>query len=348
MASETSPLEADREGDLAHPRTVYDLFGHDGAERAAASAFERGRLHHAWMITGPKGVGKASFAYRLARRALGAQTPAGSLQADPADPVCRLLEAQAHPDFLLLRRAFDDKRGKLRGEITVEDARRAPEFFSKRASGPGWRVALVDAADELNVNAANALLKTLEEPPQKGLLILVVHAPGRLPVTIRSRCRRLILRPPTLEACARWLQARGSMSESEAERAAALAGGAPGRALALAESGAVELHQSLEAALAALPQLDRAAAAQLADAASAKGGEGRLAIMMAFLRAFAHAQALRQAHAEALQPAEGWARAGEAVERLAREAQTLYLDPRQVVRESLAILRRAAAQAQGR
>ncbi|MEO1038135.1 MAG: DNA polymerase III subunit delta' [Pseudomonadota bacterium] len=349
MSRDVEIPQADREGELAHPRAVYDLFGHAAAETSVAEAFKHGRLHHAWMITGPKGVGKATFAYRLVRRALGAKTkPGGGLQAEADDPVCRLLEAQSHPDFLLLRRAYDEKRGKLRGEITVDDARRAPGFFSKRASGDHWRVALVDAADDMNVNAANALLKTLEEPPEKGLLILIVHAPGRLPATIRSRCRKLVLRAPSVEDCAAWLKERWAMPGDTAERAAALAAGAPGRALALAETGAADLYDEMNAALGDLPRFDRKAATRLGDLVGAKGGDSRLEIILQFLAGFAQRQAIETANAASLEAAGSWAAAAEQIEQLGGEAQGLYLDPRQTVREGLAVLRRTAAQAAGR
>ncbi len=230
-------------------------------------------MHHAWMVSGPKGVGKASFAYRLARRLLGARaTDEAGLASDPDDPVCRRLEALSHPDFLLISRPYNDKTGKLKGEIPVEEARRAPEFFSKSASGKGWRVCIVDSADELNVNSANALLKTLEEPPQRGLLILIVNTPGRLLPTIRSRCRRLILRAPSIEATTQWLMDRHQMSAEQAQRAAMLAQGAPGRALALAETDAPALMATIDTALSGLPRLDRAAIAQTPPRLRARAG----------------------------------------------------------------------------
>ena len=342
--SEAIP-EPDRSGNLPHPRHVYDLFGQDGPAGAAAAAFESGRMHHAWMIIGPKGCGKATLAWRLARRVLGA-APADDgapLGSDPADPVCRRLEARAHPDLLLIRRPWNEKTKKLRGEITVEEARRAPDFFSRSASGGGWRVAIVDCADELNTNAANALLKTLEEPPRRGLLLLVVNAPGRLLPTIRSRCRRLSLRASSVEACAGWMQARHGVPKNEAEGAAALAGGAPGRALALQETGAPALKQSLDAALAELPRLDRAAVMKLADAAGRKGGEGLKATVLDFLGDFARARARSMALAEAdAGRARAWVEAADQLTRLARDSENLYLDPKQTVHAAFAVLQDAA------
>lgn len=342
-ADEDSP-EADREPGLAHPRSVYTLFGQSAAEAAMARALEAGRLHHAWMIAGPKGVGKATLAWRLARRALGAKATGEGLQTDASDPTCRLLEAQSHPDFLLLRRPLNDKTKKLRAEITVEEARKAPEFFQRSASGGHWRVCIVDAADELNTNAANALLKTLEEPPRKGLLLLVVHTPGRLLPTIRSRCRMLPLRAPSVDETASWLTKAHGLERAEALGASALAGGAPGRALALAAAGAAGLKRDLDAALQRLPELDRASVTRLAAAAARADGEAFRALLLDFLVGYAQ----DRARSLALGPggpasAQSWVRAADAIVKLARDAETLYLDPRQTLYAAFGLLQDAAA-----
>ncbi|WP_440959801.1 DNA polymerase III subunit delta' [Oceanicaulis sp. LC35] len=343
MSDDERP-EADREGGLPHPRRVYDLFGQDAALKEAEAAIRSGRMHHAWMVSGPKGVGKATFAYRLARRLLGAEATADDrLESDPLDPVCRRLEALSHPDFLLIRRPYNDKTGKLKGEIPVEEARRAPEFFSKSASGKGWRVCIVDSADELNTNSANALLKTLEEPPQRGLLILIVNTPGRLLPTIRSRCRRLILRAPSIEATTHWLIEHHQMTADEAQRASALAQGAPGRALALAETDASSLMATIDAALSGLPRLDRNAIAQITASAARKGGEQIKPITLDFLVA----DAQNRARALALETggadkAGAWVEAADRLTRLARESETLYLDPKQTLYAAFSLMQDAA------
>jgi len=164
---------------------------------AQVAAFEdalaRGRLHHAWLLTGPQGVGKGGFAWRAAARLLGAST------FDPPDddPALRLMTAGSHPDFLKLER--QEEKGVLKKEISVDQARRLPEFFSKAPAIGRYRVAIIDTADDLNANGANAVLKTLEEPSARGVILLVSHAPGRLLPTLRSRCRRLAF-PPWPEA----------------------------------------------------------------------------------------------------------------------------------------------------
>ena len=189
-----------------HPRDRFDLIPDAAAETAFLDAWERGRLHHAWLLCGVEGTGKATFAYRAARRLLGAAPDSGSgpLGARRDDPVSRLISAQSHPDLLVLERLVEG--GKTKKSISVDQSRELPEFFSKSPSQAQFRVAIIDAADDLNLNAANALLKVLEEPPERGVLFLVTHASGRLLATIRSRCRRLsfpIWTPDRLETLVR-------------------------------------------------------------------------------------------------------------------------------------------------
>src|SRR5579863_3279342 len=191
--------------DIPHPRDTARLVGGEAAEAAFLAALERGRLHHAWLVTGPEGVGKATFAYRTARRLLGARPApeSGLLGADPDDPVFRQVAGRAHPDLLVIER--DEPDGKPRRSIPVEEARALPEFFAKSPGRAAYRVAIIDSADELTPNAANAVLKTLEEPPERGVLFLISHRPGALLPTIRSRCRRLAFVAPPTDQAARWL-----------------------------------------------------------------------------------------------------------------------------------------------
>jgi DNA polymerase-3 subunit delta' len=221
----------------AHPRDVFTLFGHEREEEELASAFASGRMHHAWLIGGPKGLGKATLAYRFARRLLGAKhVGARPLDVDPEDLVARKISANAHPDLFVLRRTPGERGDKLRRDIVVDDARALGEFFSLMPAEGGWRVAIVDAVDELNRNAANALLKNLEEPPPRAVLLLLAHAPGAALPTIRSRCRRLTLRPLSDDLVTSAVEAAtGAKVDSAVLK---LAGGRPGRAIALQAGGA--------------------------------------------------------------------------------------------------------------
>ncbi len=260
--------------------TGEGLLGLDDAAAAFESAMTRGRLHHAWLITGPEGLGKAALAHRIARRLLGARPdPDGGVMGSRADdPATRLVLAQAHPDFIVLDR--HDADGKLRRGISVDEARRLPAFFAKAPALAPWRVAIIDAVDDLNANAANAVLKTLEEPPPRGVLLLVSHSPGRLLPTIRSRCRRLAVRPWTPADLGQFLQQQRGLAPPEAAAVAAMAGGSPGRALQLTGHEAGEADRAAAALLGSLPGGDEAQLVRLAE--GFRGGEGaeRFALLL--------------------------------------------------------------------
>jgi len=327
--------------EVPHPREVFELEGHEAAEEAFEASRGRGRLHHAWLLTGPEGLGKATFAYRAARRLLGAPpAPAyGILGADPEHPVSRQVAARSHPDLLVLERVGED--GKPRKVIPVDDARRLSEFFSKSPASAPHRVAIVDAADDLNVNAANALLKTLEEPPPRGVLLMVSHSPGRLIATIRSRCRRLAFAPLTLEAAAGFVRARADLSEEVALRLARMAQGAPGRALALAAAEAIALDDAARAILADLPALDESLALSLAD--RFRGGEGLAQFNLLFERLAERVHDLSARRAgEGVWRLDRWAQAWETLQRLPREVEALNLDRTDALFTALAELRQAA------
>src|SRR5947209_6857062 len=183
-----------------HPRETSILAGHREAEAALLSAYRSGRIAHAWLLGGPQGIGKATLAYRMARFVLSHRDPhapavhaAESLWVDPDAAVARHVTAGAHGGLLTLERSANDK-GVMRTVITVDETRETISFFGSTAAVEGWRVCIVDTVDELNPNAANALLKILEEPPQQSLFLLTSHAPARVLPTIQSRCRKLPLR----------------------------------------------------------------------------------------------------------------------------------------------------------
>ena len=327
--------------EVAHPREVFELEGQAAAEEAFEDARARGRLHHAWLLTGPEGVGKATFAYRAARRLLGAPADPrlGILAADPAHPVSRQVLSRAHPDLLVLERIGED--GKPRKVIPVDEARRLSEFFSKSPAAAPHRVAIVDAADDLNVNAANAILKTLEEPPARGVLLMVAHSPGRLLPTIRSRCRRLAFSPLSLEAAAAFVRARAELTEEAALRLARMAGGAPGRVLVLAAAQALALDDAARELLAELPALDEAMALSLAD--RFRGGEGQAQFNLLFERLAERVRTLVTDRAAQGQGAlDRWAQAWETLQRLPREVEALNLDRTDALFAALTELRQAA------
>lgn len=310
--------------DTLHPREMFAFDGGEGVEASFLDALARGRLHHAWLLSGPEGVGKATFAYRAARRLLGARSdPAyGLLGASPDDPVSRQVAARSHPDLMVLERETDD--GKARRNIPVDEARRLPEFFSKAPAAAPYRVAIIDAADDMNVNAANAVLKTLEEPPPRGVILLVSHAPGGLLATIRSRCRRLAFQPWPDERVAEFALGRLGLVEAQAERLARIAKGAPGRALFLHAQGALEVDRTAHEILSALPRVDEAALLAIAD--GFRGGEGQARFELLFDRLADHVHAMAVAGAEASPSLDRWAEAWESLVSIPREAEAINLD----------------------
>ncbi|HVI32864.1 DNA polymerase III subunit delta' [Phenylobacterium sp.] len=327
--------------EVRHPREVFELEGQEAAEESFEAARARGRLHHAWLLTGPEGVGKATFAYRAARRLLGAPADPrhGILGSDPDHPVSRQVMARSHPDILVLEREGPD--GKPRKVIPVDDVRRLAEFFSKSPASAPHRVAIVDAADDLNVNAANALLKTLEEPPPRGVLLMVSHSPGRLLPTIRSRCRRLAFHPLSLEDAAAFVRARLDVTEEEALRLSRMAGGAPGKALALAAGQALAMDDAARALLADLPQLDEAMALSLADRFRGGEGQAQFNLLLDRLADRVHAMSLDRAR-QGVGPLDHWAQAWETLQRLPREVEALNLDRTDALFTALRELRQAA------
>lgn len=332
MKSEKPAPETDKEPETPHPRDTFAYVGHEVEEQALANALGGQRMHHAWLIAGAKGLGKATLAYRFARRALGARwSGTRPLDVDPEDQVARRVSAQSHPDLFVLRRGLND-RGKPRREITVDDARDLGGFFALAPSEGGMRVAIIDAVDDLNRNAANAILKTLEEPPARSVLLLVCHAPGAVLPTIRSRCRRLALRPLGDD------QVRTAMGAEADEAIVRLAKGRPGRAIALKAQGVDATAIGGDRAQAAIVRGDAAKVLnRLYDKLSGEPFE-RLAAVLELAEEWARAAGVEEG-------GEHWAEAWSQLETLRNEAEGLDMDPRHALARAVGVLDRAAASA---
>lgn len=270
-------MSEDSETAVRLPRETGVLFGHAAAEAELLEAYKSGRIPHAWLIGGPPGIGKATLAYRLARFVLVHPDPrlpavqkATSLAVDPDHPVARRIAVQAQGDLLVLERVVNEQTGKLYTVIRVDDVRKAVPFFGSTAGEGGWRIAIVDAVDDLQREGANALLKILEEPPPRTLLLLISHAPGRELPTIRSRCRRLLLRPLEEADVARAVAAATGRcgDDMEVKDAAAASEGSVGRAVALLDGSALALRERVLALFAQLPDPDPRALHALGDALS--------------------------------------------------------------------------------
>jgi DNA polymerase III subunit delta' len=222
-----------------HPRHSAALIGHERIEQRLRDAVDSGKMHHAWLICGPRGIGKATLAYRLSAFMLGARGDGSGLAINPSSQAVRWMGAQAHPDLFVLERAYDPKAKKLKTEIAVDNARQLLEFFGKTSGSGNWRVAIVDQADDLNKASANALLKMIEEPPPRALLLLVCNQPGRILRTIRSRCARLDLAPLSEDQVRQVIASKVSDEEVDAELLEAAihhAKGSPGAALSFLNS----------------------------------------------------------------------------------------------------------------
>lgn len=283
--------EPDRVEGAPHPRETNRLFGQAEAEAAFLEAFNAGRLHHAWLITGPRGLGKATLAWRIARFLLATPENDGGMFAPPppstldipADhPVSRRLAALSEPRLYLLRRGLNDRETMVTQDILVGEVRLMKDYFSLTAADGGRRVAIVDAADEMNPQAANALLKLLEEPPEKVTFLLISHQPFRLLPTIRSRCRTLRLRTLGSADLTAALQAAGGGADDPVALAD-LASGSVGAAIRLTNLDGLKLYAGLVELLSGLPRLDRKRALTLAESLSGKGREARFELGLTLL-----------------------------------------------------------------
>lgn len=320
------------DSEVLSPRDTTVFFGHDDAERALLDAYKSTRMPHAWLIGGPPGVGKATLAYRLARFVLANPEPttsavqqATSLAIDSDHPVARRVAARAQGDLLVLERAINEQTGKLYTVIRVDDVRRSVSFFGSTAGEGGWRIAIVDAVDDLQREGANALLKVLEEPPARTLLLLISHAPGRELPTIRSRCRRLLLRALETEKVIQAVAAATGRAagEEEVTQAAAAADGSVARALRFLDGPALALRQRVGELLTQLPDPDPRALHALGDALS--GSEPQtLAAFMEMVNHWLSAQLDPAARAPA-QLAKT-AQAFEKINRAARDVEAYNLE----------------------
>ena len=303
LAAEVEDLpEPDRLDGFPSPRLTERVYGHESAEQEFLSAYNAGRLHHAWIVSGPAGIGKATLCYRFARFLLASESErdmfGASLQIDPATSAAHLVGSLAHPELLVLRRPYDFKAKKLKSEITVDEVRRLRSFLTMSA-GEGWRAVIVDQADELNASAANALLKSLEEPPGRTAFFLVSSAPDRLLPTIRSRCRTLPCSPLGSDDLRKAVAQALNEAEDTSTNAALPSGedwqtlvrlsqGSVRRLLMLHMAKGLQHHQKIEAAFSALPRIDWLPVHALSDELASPAAEARFELFFElFLAALA-------------------------------------------------------------
>jgi len=337
---------ATENADAPHPRETERLFGHGEAEQALLAAYRSGRMPHAFLIGGPQGIGKATLAYRVAKFVLAHPDPlspavqsAADLAVSADNPAARRVTMQSHPDLLTIERTANDK-GKLRTQIVIEDVRRSIGFFGSTAGEGGWRIAIVDSVDEMNQAGENALLKVLEEPPPRSLLFLISHAPGSVRTTLRSRCRRLALRPlPVADVVAATANALNRTPDDEEIRAAAqLAEGRVARAISLLDGDTLALHQQVIALLGQLPALNPQALHALGDSL---GGTDQRALDNVLDAVNGWLSAQLTGHTDRARMAR-MAIAADEINRAAREASIFNLDRKPLIFQTFGLLADAA------
>ncbi|MCK0139279.1 DNA polymerase III subunit delta' [Aliiroseovarius sp. F47248L] len=288
--------ESDRIDGAPHPREASRLIGQDAAEAAFLRAYTSDRLHHGWLITGPRGVGKATLAWRIARFLLATPPDDGGMFAAPTPtsldvpddhPVARRVRVLSEPGLFLLRRPWDEKNKRLKGDITVDEVRKLKHFFAMSSAGGGRRVVIVDVADEMNTSAANALLKLLEEPPKGAVLLLISHQPSRLLPTIRSRCRELRLAPLAPEDLAQIMAGLDETPSAEDTlRLGELAVGSAGDALRLQHLDGLAIYASLIDIFSTRHEFDRPRALKLANSAVGKANADKFKLILRLFEFF--------------------------------------------------------------
>jgi DNA polymerase-3 subunit delta' len=328
------------------PRANPLLLGHAEAEATILDAIRAGRMHHAWLITGAEGVGKATLAYRFARRLLAGQPGEDSLALDPGNPVFRRVAAGSHADLLTVERVLNEKTKRMKTQIAVEDVRKINGFMSLTPAEGGWRVVVVDGAEELNPASANALLKILEEPPPRAILLLVCSAPGRLLPTIRSRCRRLRLTPlgdePMGQLISQYLPGLGA---DERGRLITLAEGSPGRAIMLAEDEGLKIALLVDKLLADMPGVPVSRGYEIADllGRSETGFSTFMDLVRAGLAAAVRDSVRGRADPDqerlvALRSLDAWGEVWQGLTRLQDDTERFALDKRQAIVAGIGML----------
>ena len=350
-----APPDSDRFGDAPHPRETTGLVGHGAAEASLLDAYRSGRLPQAVLIGGPAGIGKATLAWRAARFVAAYPDPlapevqaAGSLFVPPDHPVARKIVAGALGDLAVLRREWNEKTKRLFADIRADDVRRVIAMFQRSAGQGGHRICVLDCAEDLNRSGANALLKLIEEPPPASLFLIVAHRPAQVLPTIRSRCRKLLLRPLSTEETLAVVEEVGApwstRPASERAAAAARAEGSAQAALRLLDGTGLDLDGQMRRLLQALPAVDWRTVHVLADKVAGRDDDANYDAMLAAAFDWLD-RGVRMRAAEGDAPARlaPYAEVWEKIAEAARECEALNLDRRQFVLTMFAELSAAAS-----
>jgi DNA polymerase III subunit delta' len=323
---------------LPHERN--HLVGHRQTERALLDAYRSERLHHAWILGGPKGTGKATLAFRFAQFVIANPDRFGAEVANAQDlsvsaehPVVRQIKAGGHPNILHLRRPWDEKGKRFKADLPVDEVRRTVSFFGTTASAKAWRICIVDAADDMNNSSANALLKILEEPPKRCLFLVLSHTPGRLLPTIRSRCRRLDMAPLSVEEIASGLREMAADTvpgDADLQEIARTADGSLRSAITLLSGDGLAIAKGMRKLAENAAEVDLAAVHALANVVAARGQSDNWESFQHIAQLWLHEQVriqLPNGVGQANELVKVWDKTNRAI----RDSDALNLDRKQVV-----------------
>lgn len=300
------------------------LVGHDEILHRLASLYASGRMHHGWLISGPRGIGKATLAAHFAGHVFRNPDPASAphefVRPEQSDAMQSRIARGAHPNLLHLRRTWNAQTKKWRTVLPVDEIRRVNHFFATSAAEAGWRIVIIDAADDLNTNAANALLKALEEPPSPTLFFILAHSPRGLLATIRSRCQKLSMQPLGNEQLLEALAAVGladDLKPGDRDLLTALAGGSVRRAITLLADDGLPLYREFERLLSGISAPDWTAIHKLAGELAPVRAEGRYRLLLEM----AHDRVAGDLRRNGLSLASGQSKSGQDLSVLARNAE---------------------------
>ncbi len=271
------------ENNILLPAENGDFIGHKDAVKMLHDSYQSGMMHHAWLISGQKGIGKATLAYRFARFLLSNEKNP-DLSVSLNNPTFNRIRNNSHSDLLVLETGFNIKTGKPAKEILVDDARKIGKFLRLTSSETAYRIIIIDSIDEMNNNAANSILKLLEEPPKNAIFLLVSHCPGRILPTIKSRCRQLKLRPLAFNEAMEVVNlVTPEVGGDEILPLIEIANGSPGAALNIYNEGGLELYEKVLGVFETLPKLDNLKLYELSDLAAKAGSNKNWELILLFI-----------------------------------------------------------------
>ncbi len=330
---------ADRIEDVPHPAENPNLVGHDEILAKLANQYHSGKIHHAWILCGPRGIGKATLAFQFAahlfRYPNSGDAPESWEHSAGPDAIQSKIARGGHPNILHLTRPWDDKTKKFKTQLTVDEIRLTVPFFGTSSGEEGWRVAIVDSVDEMNASASNALLKILEEPPVLTLFFLISHSQGRMLPTIRSRCQSIALKPLEADDLLKVLDGLGILGEVQPEdhdRLALLSQGSVRRAITIIRNEGIELYRQFNAVSSDLANTDWSKIHSMADAVCTRGREDRYRLLLGIAEGFLEGRATNSENASSdISELARWAEVWEKTRASANVAERYNLDRKQVI-----------------